>query len=543
MARGITPFRPKPATKEDPLAGSKKDLEKEANSRLAECKKQKAEFVEDIREGYFFAAPHRRRQMQNAGAHPEGVPKETGETATSIACELSSDFVGVVLDAFMPQAAAWAERRPGVFIPDDIKKIVSDETKKQDAAIFEAMRASNLYAELPKAMNPDCALGTFALWIDDPNPAMNMVVQAVPLRELEVNLGPFGEIDDRWVLRQTKFRYVKALLPDVKNLPADLEDKINKQPEKACVVKWGYWRIWSERGTETWQEVRMVDQVLVDEQVLKGEGCCPLLPIRFNPSPDWAFGDGPLSQGLPDLRSLDDLEAGKLEYVDAIIRPATTIPDESAAAFSQGIENGKAYPIRAGTEAAIKRIYEPSPVDAVIFATEELSTRLKRLFFQDWPTQTGDTPPTATQWLDEMVMAQRRLGMPGMSFFLEGPSKIFLRFKWLLEKRGVITPITVDGKSVSLQPYNPAQAAAEQQEVQMVTRALQLFASLFPEEYKAMVDGRKTMQEIAAKMRVTGLLKFRSEADQQAAVALIAQLMGGGAGGQKALAPPPGAGA
>jgi len=527
-----------------PNSNRDRALEEEAKDRFTECRKQKQEFYADIREGYFFAAPHRMRQMTDSGHTPQGKPKESGEAATSFPCELTADFVGVVLDAFMPQANQWCERRPGVMIEEEIKADVQAEIKRQDAAIFELMRSSNLYAELPKAMNPDLAIGLFALWIDSPIPSEALKAQAVPLRELEVNLGPFGQIDDRFAVRNTKHRYIKALLPDVETFPNEILEKISKEPHKWCQIKWGFWRIWEERGTETWQKVVMVDDILVDHDRLRGAGCVPLLPVRFNPSPDWAIGDGPLQQGLPDLRSLDNIEAGKLDYIDTIIRPATAIPDDSVASFEQGIENGRAYPVRPGSEGAIKRIYEPGPADAAIWGSEMLETRLKRLFFMDWPTQSGDTPPTATQWLDEMVMAQRRLGQPGASFFDEGPKEIFLRYKWLAEKKGVIDDITIDGDTISLQPYNPAQAAAEQQEVQMVTRALQLFAALFPEEYKAFVDGEKTMKNIAAKMRVEGLLVFREAQDMQKAVGLIGQLMGGqaapGAGGPLAAPAPTG---
>jgi hypothetical protein len=516
-----------------------KKLAEEAKARHSEAKKQKAEFRQDILESYWFAAPHRMRAFSSDGKSSMTKPKETGEAATSLPCELTADFVGVVLDAFMPQHGQWCERRPGVLIPDEIVEEVTTEIKRQDKAIFEQMKASNLYAELPKAMNPDCAIGLFALWITDLGAGRPIIAQAIPLGQVDVNLGPHGQIDDRFVTRQVKYCHIKAVLPGVP-MPSKIEEKILKEPYKNAVIRWGFWRKWQEVGTETWQKVVLVDEEIVDHDELRGEGCVPLIPIRFNPSPDWAIGDGPLQQSLPDMRSLDDLEAGKLDYVDAIIRPAVTYPDDSFAAIEQGIENGKAYPVRPGSEGAVRRIYEPGPADAALWKSEELQTRLQRLFFQDWPKQTGDTPPTATQWLDEMVMAQRRLGQPGSSFFAEGPAQIFLRYKWLMEQRGVIDRITVDGKGVSLQPYNPAQAAAEQQEVQMATRALEIAAMLFPEEYKARIDGGKTMAALFEKMRVMGLVAFRDEEEVAQAAQLIAGLMGGQQPGAPAL-PAPGA--
>jgi hypothetical protein len=39
---------------------------------------------------------------------------------------------------------------------------------------------------------------------------------------MEINLGPFGEIDDRFIVRHTKNRFVKALLPGI-DLPEEIE--------------------------------------------------------------------------------------------------------------------------------------------------------------------------------------------------------------------------------------------------------------------------------------------------------------------------------
>jgi hypothetical protein len=73
-------------------------------------------------------------------------------------------------------------------------------------------------------------------------------------------------------------------------------------------VTWGFWRIWKEIGDECWQHVVLVGNELVHDVEIKGEGCCPLWVGRFNPTPDWPFGIGPLIQGLPSLRQIDELE-------------------------------------------------------------------------------------------------------------------------------------------------------------------------------------------------------------------------------------------
>jgi hypothetical protein len=98
-----------------------------------------------------------------------------------------------------------------------------------------------------------------------------------------------------------------------------------------------------------------------------------------------------------------------------------------------------------------------------------------------------------------------------------------LRFKHLLEISGAIAPVKVDGRAVATMPRNPAQAAAEQQEVGMAIKALQIIGGTFPEEFKMYCDGEKTMKAIVDKMRVS-LIKWRNADAVKAATAQIAQL-------------------
>jgi hypothetical protein len=206
------------------------------------------------------------------------------------------------------------------------------------------------------------------------------------------------------------------------------------------------------------------------------------------------------------------------------IKPPITYPDDSFAAVEQGVEEGMAYPIRPGTEGAVKAIYTPPPPEVANFQYQEKIHTLRKLFFIDYPEQTGDTPPTLGQWLDEMARAQRRVGTPGLPFWREGPAAIFTRFKYLLEISGAIAPIQVDGRAVATMPRNPAQAAAEQQEVGMAIKAIQICGQAFPEEWKMYIDGAASMKAIIEKMRVS-LLKFRKPEEVAAAVKQMAQLL------------------
>ena len=527
------------------MAAPQSELEVEGLKRLREARRWKELWVIDFKECYFFTAPHRQRQISSQTKPPVQRLLDAAELQTSLAFELAQDFVTEVVNTYMPEAQQWCERGKGMFVPEKLYKTIAQKVRDQDREIFDAMKASNLYPETTKAFYPDLAIGTVGMWIDRERPSQPISVKAIPLREMEINLGPDGEIDDRFAIRYTRNCYVKSLLPKGCTLPPDVEKTIGDKPDNTTELRFAFWRLWDRDDDEYWQHAIFVQNTCVHEAVLKGEGCCPLIIGRFNPSADWPWGLGPMLQGLPDLRQIDELEGQKIENVELHLSPPITYPDDSFANIEQGLETRMAYPIRPGTEGAVKAIYTPGSPDAAVYQHEEMEKRLRRLFFVDFPEQHGDTPPTLGQWLDEMARAQRRIGTPGMPFWREVPAKIFLRFKYLLEAAGAIEPIKVDGKSVSLRAYNPAQRAAEQQEIATAVQCAQILAQMFPEEWRMWADGKATMDAMISKMRTAGLIKVRNEEAVKKALPQIAQLVGARhePGAPQANAPSPLAGA
>jgi hypothetical protein len=76
------------------------------------------------------------------------------ELQTSLAMELSQDFVTETVNTYMPEAQQWCERGRGMFVPQDAFDKIKDDVAKDDKLIFDAMKASNLYSEIQKGVLP-----------------------------------------------------------------------------------------------------------------------------------------------------------------------------------------------------------------------------------------------------------------------------------------------------------------------------------------------------------------------------------------------------
>lgn len=531
----------KPVAKEP----ERSPLEKEAIDRLRDARRAKELRVLDFKECYFFAAPDRQRQISSQTQPSTQTMMDAPELNTDFAMLLCEDFVTEVVNTYLPEAQDWCERKAGEGVPEDAFDAVKDEARAADKKIFAAIKASNFYAEIAKAFNPDLAIAAAGLFIHRPHAHAPIQVLAVPMREMEINLGPDGEIDDRFIVRYTRNCYVEKLIgPDAwAKVDADTKTKLAAKPSDRTEIRWGYWRKWEDISDEVWQHVVMLGDKMVHDLVLRGEGCCPYLVMRFGPSADWPWANGPLIKGLPTLRQVDEWERQIPEAVERSVNGAITFPDDSFAQVEQGLEPGMAYPIRPGTEGAVKRIYDQPSIQPELVDLDRKEHRLRKLFYVDHPEQTGDTPPTLGQWLDELARMQRRIGTAGYSFWREGPMRIFMRYKYLLERAGAIKPVAdKSGRMISTQPYNPTQRAAEQQEIATATQCANIMSQLFPEEWRLWIDGQLTIKAFIDKMRTSGLLKMRDPKQVEEALGRIKELIVGRqrAGGAQV---PPAAGA
>jgi len=513
------------------------DLKSQANERLAECREEKATISAEIEEAYFFSAP-RRVRASTSRSHSKSKPKDDAELMTSFAGEVADDFAEMLMSSFTPPEADWAERK--IMGLDDARAAqFNEQAKKDDKKIFGMIRASNYYAEKGKLAVPDAAIGVVSLMIDSMGNDRPVNCRGIPIRELEFNLGPDGRIDDRWECRQTRYRYLPALLPDVDfaKFPK-LAKKIRDEGKKSVMVQWGFWRLWDRRDDEVWQHVVLVGDELVFDGELVGQGACPMVVGRFGATPDFAWPDGPMLKVLPELRQLDYSREAIVENIDFRNRPPRAYEDDGVINLEGGVEPGMFYPKRAAQGRTIfENIFDPGEIDVAMLDEANLKDRIRRMHYVDYPEQKGKTPPSASQWLDEMVLKQRRIGTPGHSFWREEPFETFQRFRFIAEQRGTIQKIKVPG-GASLQPYNPAQRAFENQEVLTGTRFAQIGASIFPQTWQVAVDELQTLANFKQKLG-DEIVVLRSKEDIAEKTEQLASLAGvfgprlpGGAQGQ-----------
>lgn len=528
-----------------PEAAAKADIAGEIDDRLAGARGQKADVEADLREALFATRPRLARQILSTTA-PQPPPKDSDDLATAIGTEANDDFATEVINAFMPPNAPWAGSERGEGVPDEAWQAVKDAAEGQDREIFVAIRSSNFDAELATSLVPNAGIGTHAMWIGSRKAYEPILCQDVPLRELEINVGPYGGIDDRFIVRHVRGRNVKGLFPRA-TFGAEKNRKIDNGPDEWFECRWAYWRDWTVETDVVWKWAIQVDGEIIEDGAYKGEGSCPLLVGRFSPDSLYAWGNGPTLDCLPYLRIHNALAGATQEQAGIIIRPPFAYPDDGVMNFDQGIEDGRAYPKRPGTKGEIEPLYFQGNPDLGFFTIDKIEKTIRRKHFADYPDQPGKTPPSATQWLDEMVKSQRRIGTPGQKYWREFPAEVFLRYRYLLTERGILRPLQArGGTAVATRPRNPATKAQDNQELQTAAQILSYVKNFFPMTSQAAIDELATIANIIEKAG-DKIIKLRDKTTVEKFIASMLQgagsaLAGGAAAGSGGgAAPGPGA--
>ncbi|MEM7428444.1 MAG: portal protein [Pseudomonadota bacterium] len=514
----------------------------EAKSRLEDARIQKRKIEEDLREAYFFTAPLKEREMvSNATGYQNNgnLSAQQGDLMSALGIEVAQDFASHILGTFMPPNFDWCRRGPGIYTRADDWAEVEDDAAEGDKEILKAVRAASLDSVAYQTFYPDAACGTCAMWIDDDIPGANPVMRAVPARELEINVGPLGEIDDRfWVQKHKQSRLKQVIGADLyEKLPKKLKNQPSRKKDGTVEVVWGFWRS-DDYAAVRWEHVIMVEKVVYHHERLEGLGSCPLIVGRFNPDAGCAWGTGPTISALPWLR-LHDVQAEEAyDTADRAGSPPFAYPDDGVTNFEDGIEKGKAYPMAPGSGRDFVNLNfaRPEGMQAQMFEGKELEHLVRRMHFVDEPEQLGKTPVSAAEFVEETVKKQKRIGPVGQKFWEELPVGIFQRFRFLLEARGIVEPLTPENGSgiVSTQAYNPAVKSQEMQEVQIAARFMEMARALFPMESQAAIDGFQTLEEMQKKMAAE-LVKMRgAEEAKQLMAQLVAGAAQGAAGGQEA---------
>lgn len=472
---------------------------KDFDTRFSAAKKWRDAVEPNIKECLKFCCPGREHDFDRS--FNDTTEYDTA-IFTSLGEEVATDLAGDLVTYYTPAETKWCEYLVLADIPeeaaDDVLKLVQD----REDTLFDLIQSSNYNDIAPQWGFEAASHGTPALWVSASHLSQPVHCEVIPPHELLLTPGHNGFLD--------RFRQTTVLSSTLEPLFAgwevDLSDegiqKKIKQPGAASKVVWGFWLDWADPGNPLWKCEITVDgkRITPAQPLILGPiaGSCPLLVGRFNPQAGKPWGRGPGIKALPDFRVLDKMSETVLSGLDQALMNTLIYADDGFLDLAEGIEAGRAYPAHRGfTRDSIVDLSRNVNVDQGWFAEEKQEQKIRTAFYQDGPRQRGDTPPTATQWLDERRRVQQRLGKPSAPLWTEMIYPLVQRFEFLAVQLGRMeSAITHNGMAISVLPLSPLQKAQNQDKVMISRSNLDLAIATMQDQTPAVVDVVQTFKNI-----------------------------------------------
>jgi hypothetical protein len=478
---------------------------------------------------YRYCMPWRRRFNNTRQQHDQD------DLFDSTAIEALSDFSADMQTTFTPVEDDWLDVEPAQNLAEFTKNQIAPQLKAYKDAIFAEIRRSNFH-EASQEAYPDLGAGTCSMVIQDRDINQPIQCQAVPITDLLMIRGVNGGVDGRIrVIANMKLRDIRGSYPNAK-ISEELAKRIAANPGGIAKVHECCWRLWDQVGVERWQYVLLIDGKEAESDIWTGAGSAPLITARWRTDSTTAWGIGALYVVLPTIKTLDQLNYLILKHLSFVVDPVMFYDDDGTINLDNGLTPGDAIPRAMGSK--IDLFESEADFNTAFFERKDMQQDIKRALFQDKPQQTGDTPPTASQWMDQKAEIARRMGAPIGRLTTEWQWAIFQRFAYLLEKRGVLPKVELNGKVVRLRPQSPLVKAQRQQKVMLADRLMQMIAQSFgPEMAPLIIDAIQTSKNLQDQLGDT-IVKLRTDADisqfieKAAAMAQQAGMLPGGGQGQ-----------
>lgn len=468
---------------------------KDFSSRFDHAKKFRDNVRADLWEILLFISPGRQNDFDTPRDPSDNI--EDDEIFNSLYEDLTSDFASDLITYYTPAESKWTEYLVTAPVPEEVADEIEQVVTQREDDLFDMVKSSNYYDVAPQVAF-EASHGTMAMWVEKSSLSQPIYCEAVPPHELFLTPGHQGLLDR---FRET-MRPASTLEALFSGWDVDLEDpQLQRKMKKAgqyCKICWGFWADWSDSENPVWKYEITVDgkRITAEKPDTLGPiaGSCPLLVGRFNPQIGKPWGRGPAWKALPDMRKLDAVVEAVLDGLDQAVRSTVIYRDDGVIDVDKGVIPGSAIP--AGRNFTRDQVYEltrQANLEVGFLSEERIEERLRECFYQDGPRQKGDTPPTASQWLDERHRVQLRIGKPSAPLWRE----FFLPFIQRMEFIGVEIgkfdgPLTHNGDVIDVQPISPLQKAANQDKIVTSRSNLELLFSVAGEAAGQVVDLQAT---------------------------------------------------
>ena len=390
------------------------------------------------------------------------------------------NFVSKIQGGLCPPQQCWFLLESGVDVPDEHKEEVNLALQELTNKIYHYIRRSNFDLAINECFY-DLAIGTGCL-ICNPgsNDDMPLEFFSVPLARvaIEETVTNALETNFRW-WDEIRIEDIKELWPQAVLSP--LVQNLYNEDQNATIKDLVEGTIYYPNEKNEKEKYRYVvffeDQFFVDERMESS----PWIVFRWSKVNNEIYGRGPVIDALPSILSLNELARVEMAsanfnvskpymaYSDGVFNP-WTFKLEPNTVIPVAPNSAGQWPIQAFPDTANPQFMQLTSVD--------LRMQINKLLYADPLGPVTSPQQTAT----EIALRQRNMaeeiGPPFTRLQPELLTRVLKRVMHILEKKGLISKVRINGKEVQITYKSPLVVAQGQQDVQGFMNWFQVMQSV-----------------------------------------------------------------
>lgn len=437
-------------------------------ARFGDSAAGKQQWISHLEEAYKYSIPHRNTwYFQNPGQ------KKNVDVFDSTAVLGVPSFATRMQGVLLPPWRNFSQLELGPDIPKKLRENPKLRANLADAndVYFSYVNHSNMASQVHEAFQ-DLAVGTGAYDIAGGDLGSRaLVYNAIPLTELVLEEGPQSTIETTYREMQVAARLIGRYWPGAQ-LPTKLAQIVREKPG---------------------QKEQFVEAVIYDPERGRWEGACvwqsekeviwraawdtnPRIVFRWSVTPGELYGRGPILQVLPDIKTANKV----VEFIlrNAAIQVAgmwTATTDAALNPYNFRPAPGAVIPVQSNDQKnpTIRALERTGDLRLGFEVLTQLQETIKTALFQDLRDPNGPVR-SAT----EIAVADRELvNKIGSSFGrlqTEVVEATVVRGLDVLQRRGAMPKIRVDGREVTLKHLSPLARAQDMDDLLTLQRTLEV---------------------------------------------------------------------
>ncbi len=390
-------------------------------------------------------------------------------------------YVSKLHSSLCPPQMTWAYLEPGSEIPDQYKAEVNEKVRAYTDRLFDYIRGSNFDTAINESFQ-DLLTGTGILvcneGLSDDKP---LIFGSIPLAQVAIEESISNRAESCYrTWQEVRIADIQLMWPNAVLTP-NMVEMMNEDPSSTiknvveAVIhnprnKFPYnYCIWYE------------SDILLDEEDISS----PMIIFRASKLNNEVFGRGVSMDALPSIMSLQtafyfEMTAANLNickpymaYSDGVFNP-WTFQMQPNTVIPVSPTTGGQFPIQPLPDVANPAFMQ--------LTTADLRLQINKLMFADPLGPAEVQPRTAYELSQRQRNLAEEIGPMFTRLQQEFMEPVIHRIIFILEKKGLLPKIVIDGKALALRYKSPLTASQGQQDVQTFLQYQQVMQGIVGEE-------------------------------------------------------------